>query len=42
MSGYEHLAIAVNVTDRNVTEVIVKASNISQIEEAYWRIPINH
>ncbi len=43
MSNFrDYLAVFADIADKQVSEVIVTVSGVSQIETACWRIPINH
>jgi len=40
--NFEGVALAVNVADNAITEIIITVSGFSTIDNARWRIPINH
>ena len=40
--NFEGVALAVDVTDNSITEIVITASGISSINDAQWRIPIIH
>ena len=40
--NFEGVALAVDVTDNAITEIVITASGISSIKDARWRIQINH
>lgn len=40
--NYEGVALAVDVADTTITEIVITASGISSINNARWRIPIHH
>lgn len=40
--NWEGVALAVDIADSAITEIIITVSGISSINDARWRIPINH